>query len=67
MVPAAVEALKFIKSHPKGVTVKGLTERFGVEDTPILIDMIQLHVNTVKGKMTVNDAGEWILEQFKDK
>ena len=66
MIPAALEALKAIKASPRGaMSVKAFNEKYGPE-ADFIRTVLQLHIDEVKGKLTVNSAGDGVLETFKE-
>jgi len=64
MRPDSLEALKWIKESKTPPTSKAFTKHFSEE---LLQTILISHVEEVKGKLTLNEAGVWVLNHFGEK
>ena len=60
----SLEALKFIKESKTPPTVKVFTKHFAPNGEELLQTILVSHVDEVKGKLTINEAGVWLLTHF---
>lgn len=64
MTPESLAGLQYIAKAKRAPTVKAFVANFAPYGQAVLDSILGTHVEEVKGKLVINESGQWALDTF---